>query len=121
MATQYPTEHEDFQLEVEKLRKRNEELVVEVMRQSARASEAEEELKHWRVELEIFDNQRGHNLCWMNDIRLIQNTIGHDKHFQGHGSPPPREEFLLGCRVYCEDYYRSRFEKVIPRVDEPQI
>ena len=55
MATKYPTEQEEFgweiegfQKEIERLRKRNEELVAEVMSQSARASEAEEKLKRWR-------------------------------------------------------------------------
>lgn len=104
MATQYPTEHEEFKNEIERLKKRNEELVKDVMRQSARASEAEETLKRWRTELEIVAEQKGHNLCWMWIPRLLKATIGQIEKY-----PDPdnvtRAEFELGCKAYQDDIF----------------
>ncbi|GEM_PF-7065120 len=104
MATQYPTEHEEFNWMIEVLIKRNKELVVDVMRQSARASEAEETLKRWRTELEIVAEQKGHNLCWTWIPRLLKSTIGHTGKY-----PDPdnvtRAEFELGCRAYQDDIF----------------
>ena len=121
MATQYPTEHEDFQREIERLAKisqevvqmrnklmaleiRNKEMVVELMRKSAQLSEAEETLKRWRTELEIVAEQKGHNLCWMWIPRLLKATLGHTGKY-----PDPenvtREEFAQGCLAYQDDIF----------------
>ena len=111
MATQYPTEQEEFgweiekfQKEIERLQKRNEELVKEVMRQSARVSEAEEKLKRWRTELEIVAEQKGHNLCWMWIPRLLKATLGHTGKY-----PDPdnvtRAQFEIGCKAYQDDIF----------------
>jgi len=111
MATQYLTEQEEFQWkiqifqeEIQRLQKRNEELVQDVMRQSAKVSEAEETLKRWRTELEIVAEQTGHNLCWIWIPRLLKATIGYTGKY-----PDPekvtREEFELGCRAYQDDIF----------------
>ena len=110
MATQYPEHDDDYGTlsssldETQKLRKRNEELVVDLMRKSAEASEAEETLKRWRTELEIVAEQKGHNLCWMWIPRLLKATLGHTGKY-----PDPdnvtREEFELGCRAYQDDIF----------------
>ncbi len=111
MSTQYPTEQEEFGWEIERFReeikrlqKRNDELVVGVMRQSARASEAEETLKRWRTELEIVAEQKGHNLCWMWIPRLLKETLGHTGKYPDPESVT-RSEFELGCRAYQDDIF----------------
>lgn len=111
MATQYPTDREEFNLTIQRLHeqidtltKLNHELVKDVMHQSAKASEAEETLKRWRTELEIVAEQKGHNLCWMWIPRLLKATLGHIGKY-----PDPekvtREEFELGCRAYQDDIF----------------
>ena len=111
MATQYPTEQEEFgweierfQKEIKRLKTRNGELVLEIMRQSAELSEAKETLKRWRTELEIVAEQKGHNLCWMWVPRLLKTTLGHTGKY-----PDPdnvtREEFELGCKAYQDDIF----------------
>lgn len=105
MATQYPEHDKDVLLdELQKVKTRNEELVVDLMRKSAEASEAQEQLKRWRTELETLADQKGHNLCWAGVPRLLKNTIGHTGKY-----PDPekvtREEFELGCRAYQDDVF----------------
>lgn len=97
---------ERLELELVEVKKRNEELVVEIMRKSAKLSEASETLKRWRTELEIIAEQKGHNLCWAWVPRLLKATIGHTGKY-----PDPekvtREEFKLGCKVYQDDLFGS--------------
>lgn len=117
MAIHYPTEREELQFEIERLWKRNEELVIDVMRQSARASEAEETLKRWRTELEIVAEQKGHNLCWIWIPSLLKATIGHTGKY-----PDPqkvtRAEFEFGCKVYQDDIFGPKID--IPKQLENQ-
>ncbi|MBI4158508.1 MAG: hypothetical protein HY505_02740 [Candidatus Yanofskybacteria bacterium] len=111
MATQYPTEREEFQHELQVLRQeisalkiRLGQLTVDLMRKSTEASEAQETLKRWRAELEILADQKGHNLCWVGVPRLLKNTIGHIGKY-----PDPenvtRDEFEFGCKVYQDDIF----------------
>ncbi len=97
------------------LRQRNKELVIELMRKSAEASEAQETLKRWRTELEVVAEQKGHNLCWMWIPRLLKNTLGYTGKY-----PDPdtvtREEFELGCKAYQDDI----FGPVIPLLEPPE-
>jgi len=111
LATQYPTEREEFQWEIERFqqeierfKKRNTELTIELMRKSTEASEAQETLKRWRTELEILADQKGHNLCWAGVSRLLKNTIGHTGKYPDSENVT-RDEFELGCRAYRDDIF----------------
>lgn len=104
MATHYPTEQEEYRDEIQRPRRRNQELTIELMRKSTEASEAEETLKRWRTELEILANQKGHNLCWAGVPRLLKNTIGHMGKYPDPESVT-RKEFELGCRAYQDDVF----------------
>lgn len=102
---------DDLELRLMVLEQRNRELVVDLMRKSAKLSEAEETLKRWRTELEIVAEQKGHNLCWMWIPRLLKATLSHTGKY-----PDPetvtREEFELGCRAYQDDIFGPKV--VIP-------
>lgn len=95
---------DDLEMRLMVLEQRNRELVVDLMHKSAEASEAREQLRRWRTELEILADQRGHNLCWAGVPRLLKNTIGHTGKY-----PDPekvtREEFELGCRAYQDNIF----------------
>lgn len=90
-----------------KFRKRNKQLVIKLMRQSAKLSEAEEKLKRWKTELEIVAEQKGHNLCQIWIPRLLKNTLGRTGKFPNLEGVT-REEFALGCEAYQDDIFGSR-------------
>lgn len=96
---------DDLEMRLMVLDQRNKELVIDLMRKSAEASEAQEQLKRWRTELEIVAEQKGHNLCWMWIPRLLKATLGHTGKY-----PDPekvtRAEFELGCRTYQDDLFK---------------
>lgn len=89
----------------ERFRQRNEELVVELARVSAEASDAREEVRRLRTAIETHRDQTGHNLCWLNDVKLWE-VLGDGVSAYPHVSIPSEEEFFLGCRAY----YASRFK-----------
>lgn len=96
---------DDLEMKVMILEQRNKELVIELMRKSAQASETEEKLKRWQTELEIVAGQKGHNLCWADVPRMLKATIGYTGRY-----PDPenvtREEFLeLGCKNFVNDVF----------------
>ncbi len=109
---------DDLEMRLMALEQRNRELVIDLMRKSAEASESQEQLKRWRTELEIVAEQKGHNLCWMWIPRLLKATLGHTGKY-----PDPekvtRAEFELGCRAYQDDIFGSK-EVVIPKELENQ-
>jgi hypothetical protein len=95
--------------EIQALKERNKELVADLMRKSAEASEAQEKLKQWRTELETLADQKGHNLCWVGIPKLLKNTIGYTgKYPDAEGVT--REEFESGCAVYIKDLFLGREE-----------
>ncbi|MDP3792645.1 MAG: hypothetical protein Q8Q89_02845 [bacterium] len=110
MATQYPEnnrhEIEDLRQKIQKLEKMNEDLNISLMRQSAKASEAREQLIRWETELKILADQTGHNLCWAAVARLLKNTINLTGRY-----PDPENisalEFAHGCVVYHKDVFGS--------------
>lgn len=83
---------------------RRRKLVVELMRRSAEAVEAREEARRLRRAIETHRDHTGHNLCWLNDLRLWK-TLGDGKPVYPRETVPPEDEFLTGCRAY----YASRF------------
>ena len=98
------TRVDQLELELAEVKKRNEELVVEIMRKSAKLSEASETLKRWRTELEIVAEQKGHNLCWAWIPRLLKATLGHTGKYPDL-EKVTREEFKLGCKAYQDDLF----------------
>jgi hypothetical protein len=95
--------------ELASLQQRNAELNLKLMRKSAEASEAREELRRWAIEIERVADQRGHNLCFIDLPRLFRETIG-DRggypDFQGL----TRTEFEAGCRAYQDDLFGPKKE-----------
>lgn len=85
--------------------KRNQELVKELMLKSAELSETREELRRVKSSIEIHREQTGHNLCWLNDKKLWDETLG-PSDIDHRSSLPPRSEFLEGCRSYYESRLR---------------
>lgn len=83
---------------------RKRKLVAELMLKSAEAVEAREEARRLRRAIETHRDHTGHNLCWLNDLRLWK-TLGDGKRAYPHDTVPPEDEFLTGCRAY----YASRF------------
>ena len=111
MATQYPTEQEEFGRELERLGKKikeleasSNELNISLMRKSAEASEAKEELKRLKLEWEIVADQKGHNLCWASIARALKATIGHTGKYPDPENCSP-EQFAQGCVAYHGDLY----------------
>ncbi|MBI4276406.1 hypothetical protein HY629_01050 [Candidatus Uhrbacteria bacterium] len=96
---------EQLRAENETLRKRNDELVVELMQQSANASEAREEARRLREAIVTHRDQTGHNMCWLNDRKLWGALGDGSSPTLAEMAIPPKEEFLTGCRAY----YASRF------------
>lgn len=107
VAIQYPDSHEELREEIARLSRRNKELIIELMRKSAKLSEAEETLKRWRTELEIVAEQKGHNLCWMWIPRLLKATLGHTGKYPDSDNVT-REEFELGCQAYQDDIFGQK-------------
>lgn len=93
---------------IESLRKRNRELVIEIVRRSAEASEAREEVRRLLGIIQTHKDQTGHNLCFMNDINLWRKAFKDSSIEYPHDTIPPEEEFEPGCEVWCRPYYRSR-------------
>lgn len=95
---------QDLTFKAFELATKNKELNVELMRKSAEASEAREELKRCRLEWEIVADQKGHNLCWAAVARALKATIGHTGRY-----PDPEnvsgEEFAHGCVHYHGDIF----------------
>lgn len=81
--------------------KRNMSLVEQLMLKSAELSETREELRRVKAAIETHRDQTGHNLCWLNDKKLWEETLGpqNSDHLK---TLPPRSEFLEGCRQYYE-------------------
>lgn len=108
MATQYPDdnrhEYGDLLRKIAQLEQRNGELVVDLMRDSAKLSEAEEKLKRWRTELEIVAEQKGHNLCHTWIPNLLKNTLGYTGNFPDPGRMT-KTEFKMGCKFYQDDIF----------------
>ncbi len=98
--------------QIEALQRENERLNLALMRKSAEASEAQETLKRWRLELELLAEQKGHNLCWMWIPRLLKATLGHTGKY-----PDPegvtREDFAAGCVAYQEDLFGKKEKEEI--------
>jgi len=84
---------------IEQLEKRCQELNLALMRKSAEASEATEDLKRIKMEWEIAVEQSGHNLCHKAILTAIKFTLGHTGNY-----PDPDnitgEEFAHGCVDY---------------------
>ena len=111
LATQYPTEREESGDEIRRLEERIRILEEEKralnlawMRESAKASEAREELKRCKLEWEIVADQSGHNLCPHAVARALKATIGHTGKY-----PDPNnvngEQFAYGCVDYQASLY----------------
>lgn len=107
MATQYPTEHEDFQKEIERLREVNRGLNIDLMRKSAELSDVGDIVKRWRAELEIVASKNGHNLCWIWIPLLLKRTLGHTGNW-----PDPEnvteEQFKTGCDDFRDCVFHKR-------------
>jgi hypothetical protein len=111
MATQYPSEREEWgdlsailQARIKELEQKNEELNIALMKKSSEASEAREELKRIRTEWEIAADQKGHNLCHRAIAVALKATIGHSGKY-----PDPEningEQFANGCVEYHGDTF----------------
>ncbi len=68
---------EDLKRQNEELQKRNKELNIKLMKTQAQLSDAEDILRHWRVELEIVASKSGHNLCHIWIPGLLKRILGH--------------------------------------------
>lgn len=114
MSVYYPHddrhEADDLRSTIAELEQRNGQLVVDLMRMSALASELQEKLTRWESELQILKQQKGHNLCWVGIPKLLKNTIGLANGL-GIAEVYPdtqgvtREEFQVGCRVFQDDLF----------------
>ncbi len=99
--------------ELEKHRKRNKELVVDLMCKSAELSDASDIVKRWRTELEIVASKTGHNLCWIWIPLLLKQTLGHT----GNWPDPEQvseEEFKAGCDDFRDCVFHKRTMSLIP-------
>lgn len=90
--------------ELSKTKIRAGQLAVEVMRRSAEASEAIEELQRCKLEWEIAADQTGHNLCWVAVAQALKSTIGHTGKYPDPDGVSP-EEFAHGCVHYHKDLF----------------
>lgn len=86
------------------LRLRYEQLNIKLMRKSAEASEAAEQIKRWRTEVEVLRDQRGHNLCHIGVPRLLKAVLGSSDPYPDPDTISP-EEFAAGC----VDYHGNMF------------
>src|SRR3989344_1669205 len=82
--------------QLDSLKQRNQELVLELMQRSKEASEAREELIRFRSEIDICADQHGHNLCWWDAVNILRNARG-GRLEEPYFGVPPENEFLLGC------------------------
>ena len=111
MATQYPSEREDWEFtsgilqdKIKELESKNRELNIALMRKSAEASEASEELKRCKLEWEVVADQKGHNMCWKTIATALKRTIG----YTGVYPDPDKvsgEQFARGCVDYHGDLF----------------
>ncbi len=85
------------------LEARRVELVAQLATVSSELSDAREEIRRLRGAIETHREQTGHNLCWLNDVKLWE-TLGDGNMAYPHDTLPPEEEFAMGCRAY----YASR-------------
>ena len=77
--------------------------------------EAARESRRLYMLIEIHMKQTGHNLCWMNDLRLWQEAFRDPKIEYPHESIPSGAEFVeVGCEEFCKPYYTSRFNPTPP-------
>lgn len=95
---------------------RNYRLIEDLMRTSADLSEAREEAKRLRLEIEVHRDQTGHNKCWMNDWRLHQSLKDGKLSALPDPSKIPLAEMLLGCSTYCPS-----LEKKVSEQDKMMI
>ena len=73
------------------------------------------ESRRLRMLIEIHKDQTGHNLCWMNDLRLWREAFNDPTIEYPHRTIPSEEEFVeIGCEAYCRPYFSSRFKPVLP-------
>lgn len=89
------------------LEERRKQLVEQLAMVSADLSAAREETRRLRSAIETHREQTGHNLCWLNDVKLWE-ALGDGKTNYPHDTLPPEEEFAMGCKAY----YRSRLKEV---------
>ena len=111
MVTYYPTEHEEFNWQVEALESRikelerqNSELNISWMKTQAELSDAEDTVRRWRTELEIVASKGEHNGChiWIPD--LLKRTLGHTGKFLDP-EKMTSEQFAEGCIVFHGDRF----------------
>ncbi len=77
--------------------------------------ESKNEVRRLMMLIKIHRDQTGHNLCWMNDVRLWREALNDPTIEYPHKTIPPKIEFLdLGCKAYCGGYYESRHHPVEP-------
>lgn len=85
-------------------REKNKILNIDLMRKSAEASEAQEELKRIKLEWELVADRKGHNLCHEAIGRALKLTIGHTGKYPDPENVTP-EQFAQGCVQYHQDIF----------------
>ena len=102
-----------LELQLEQLRKRRDELVVEVMTRSGEVSDAQAEVRRLRTAIEIHRDQTGHNLCWLNDVELWTALEDGSTEYP-HATIVPPEEFFVGCKAFYESRFTGRTDRTAP-------
>ena len=75
----------------------------------------ESEVRRLLMLITIHKDQTGHNLCWMNDLRLWREALNDSSIEYPHRTIPKHKEFVeVGCEAYCRPYFESRFIPVLP-------
>ncbi|MBI3274359.1 MAG: hypothetical protein HYZ69_04410 [Candidatus Colwellbacteria bacterium] len=97
-------ENQRLREELSKVNIRAGQLAVEVMRKSAEASEAKEELERCKLEWRIVADQKGHNPCHAAVSKALKRTIGYTGIYPDPDNVSP-EEFAQGCVVYHGDIF----------------
>jgi hypothetical protein len=87
----------------EDLEQRRRELVEQLALVSSELSSAREEIRALRGAIKTHREQTGHNLCWLNDVKLWE-VLGDGKTTYPHDTLPSEEEFKMGCAAF----YASR-------------
>ena len=90
--------------ELDRVKIERDKLNIDLMHESAKASEAREELKRCKLEWEIVADQTGHNLCWAAVARALKATIGHTGKYPDPENVTP-EQFAQGCVAYHCDLF----------------
>jgi hypothetical protein len=58
-----------------------------------------DEIKKLRAVIRYHKNQKGHDRCWVDDLRLYETlpegAVGYDPNL------PPEDEFLDNCKQFC--------------------